>query len=49
MGVFYHTILGDNFNFEMSFNTSYGVNYNFAQFLFLLSSEFAYSGHIGVV
>ncbi len=48
MSLFDYTILGDNFNLKMSFDTSYRVNYNLAQFLFLLSREFTYHRHVGV-
>jgi len=49
MGIFHHTVLGGNFDLEVSFNAGDGVNDNLAQFLFLLSLEFAYHGHVGVV
>jgi len=46
--LFDNTVLGDDFDLEMAFNTSYRVDYNLAQFLFLLSRGFAYHGHISV-
>ena len=43
-----HTLVGDNFNLVMAFETGDRINYDLAQFLFLLSREFTYSGHVGL-
>jgi hypothetical protein len=48
VGFFDYSFVGDNFNLIMAFETGDRVNYNLAQFLFLLYREFTYGRHSGI-